>query len=284
MKQILFGLKPLFEDRTASKRRGPSFFDLTRVAGLSVLAGILALPAYATDPEIMVHENDLAEKGEVVATLHSNYTLRGSKESGNSTWPDYRQLNLMAEFATGLAPGWEAGLHLPIRRAGVDSPSSREGEWGSSGAMLRLKHITSLENGFFVGFNAEYDFFAKRFEPNSRGVEFRGIIGHDTDDYRVTLNPTWNWGFGSGSETHVPEFSLNGKALYKVNEKVAFGVETYTLWGSTTDLSAGKGERYVYLVGELDLGHDQTLHLGVGQGYKDAPAKSILKAVWSTSF
>jgi 3',5'-cyclic AMP phosphodiesterase CpdA len=29
------------------------------------------------DPEIMVHEGDLADRGELVATLHANTTLKG---------------------------------------------------------------------------------------------------------------------------------------------------------------------------------------------------------------
>lgn len=74
--------------------------------------GFFASVAHA-DPEIMVHEADLADRGEVVATLHANHTLRGSKIGNDGAWPVHRLTYLMAEFATGLAPGWEAGVHLP---------------------------------------------------------------------------------------------------------------------------------------------------------------------------
>lgn len=245
---------------------------------------LLSLNAFATDPEIMLHENDVADKGEIVATIHANYTTQGIKESGDSTWPEYRQTNLMAEFATGLAPGWEAGLHLPVRRAGIESPSSKEGAWGSSGVMFRLKHVTNLENGFFFGFNTEYDMLARRFDNAARSIEFRGIVGHDAENYRITLNPVLNWGFGGTSESHKADFRLDVKALYKASEKVAWGVETYTHWGKVNDLKPGSGDRVVYLVGEFELPNKDTLHLGVGQGFKDSPEKTVLKAVWSTRF
>lgn len=251
----------------------------------ALATAFLSTSALATDPEIMLHENDLADKGELVATLHSNYTLRGARESGNDTWPEARQTNLMAEFATGLAPDWEAGIHLPIRRAGVDSASSREGAWGSSGVMLRLKHVTTLENGFFYGFNTEYDFFARRFDGAPRGVEFRGIIGHDVETYRITFNPTLSRGVGGGSdEARQSEFRLDAKALYKYSTKIAWGVETYTRWGRVKDLQPGSGDRVVYLVAEFELPNRDTLHLGVGQGFKETPEGTVLKAVWATTF
>lgn len=232
----------------------------------------------------MLHENDTAERGEVVASLHANFTPRGSKSTDDSTWPSYRQTNLMAEFATGLAPGWEAGIHLPVRRAGVDSPSSREGAWGSSGVMLRLKHVTNLENGFFYGFNAEYNNYARRFDTASRGSEIRGIVGRDTDAWRITFNPRLTWGWGGTSESQKPDFSLDAKALYKSSDTVAWGLEAYTIWGRVDHLRAGAGDRIVYAVGEFETAENSALHVGIGKGFKDTPERTVIKAVWSTSF
>lgn len=240
--------------------------------------------AHATDPEIMLHENDTAEKGELAATLHSNYTVRGIKETGDGTWPENRQTNLMAEFATGLGPGWEVGLHLPIRRAGVDSSSSREGAWGSSGVMLRIKHVIRLEKGYFYGFNNEYDTLARRFDNAPRSLEFRGIVGRETDAYRVTFNPVLGRGLGGNEESSKFDFRLDAKVLRKVSEKLAWGMEAYTRWGKLGNLHPGAADRIIYLVGEFDVGDNSSLHLGVGQGFKDTPEKTVLKAVWSSVF
>ncbi len=238
----------------------------------------------ATDPEIMVHEGDLAERGEVVATIHANYTFRGSRESGDSTWPSDKLTNLMAEFATGLAPGWEIGLHLPIMRAGINSDTSTAGAWGSSGAMGRLKYIHEFENGVFLGFNGEFAVFAQRFAVDNRGIEMRGIAGYDAERYRLTINPVLCWGLGSRVEDHAPEFALSGKALYKHTERMGFGVEFYSNWGAANNLLPGDGDRIAYLVGEFALGDNQGLHIGFGKGFKDTPEREVAKIVWSISF
>ncbi|SDI39723.1 hypothetical protein SAMN05660652_03345 [Propionivibrio dicarboxylicus] len=254
------------------------------VRGLAALALMASGVAMATDPEIMLHENDTAEKGELVASLHSNYTVRGIKATDDGTWPEQRQTNLMAEFATGLGPGWEVGIHLPIRRAGIDSESSRSGAWGASGVMLRIKHVTKLENGFFYGFNNEYDTFARRFDSAPRGLEFRGIVGRETDNYRMTLNPVLARGLGGDEESSKYEFRLDAKVVRKISESMALGMETYTRWGKLGDLHPGSRDRVFYLVGEFELPGESSLHVGIGHGDRDAPEKAVIKAVWSTAF
>lgn len=254
-------------------------------AGLLAL-GLLAFGghAMATDPEIMVHENDIAERGEIVATLHANYTARGNRQTGDSIWPSDKLTNLMAEFSTGLAPRWEVGLHLPIMRAGVTSESSTAGSWGSSGVMLRLKHIEEWENGAFLGFNAEYDVYAQRYATDNRSIELRGIVGIDAKNYRLTLNPSLMWGLGSRVEEHAPNFALSGKALYKCNEQWGAGAEFYSNWGATNNLLPGDGDRLAYLIGEWAPNDIQSLHFGIGRGFKNTPERNIFKLVWTSSF
>lgn len=247
-----------------------------------LLAG--AGDAFATDPEIMVHENDIAERGEVVATLHANYTVNGSRQSGDTTWPSDKLTNLMAEFATGLWPGWEIGLHLPVMRAGVSSESSTAGSWGSSGVMLRLKHIHAWDNGLFAGFNSEYDVYAQRYATDNRSIELRGILGLDAERYRLTVNPTLMWGLGSRVVEHAPNFALSGKALYKYNTQWSIGAEIYSNWGAANNLLPGDGDRLAYLIGEWSPDDIQSLHFGIGKGFKNTPEREIVKLVWTTRF
>ena len=264
--------------------RASSLHRLARQLACALGLGSLAFAATATDPEIMVHENDLAERGEVVAKLHANYTFRGSKETGNTTWPSDKLTNLMAEFATGLGPGWEAGIHLPIMRAGINSESSSAGGWGSSGVMLRIKHISAWESGLFLGFNAEYDVYAQRFAYDNRSIEFRGIVGIDTEDYRLTLNPALMWGIGSRVADHAPSFTLSGKALYKCDERWGIGAEVYSNWGAANNMLPGDGDRLAYAVAEWTPDDTQSLHFGIGRGFKNTPEREIVKLVWSTHF
>lgn len=254
---------------------------LAKDLGLAALA-LQAFSALA-DPEIMVHEKDLSAAGEVTATLHFNHVLRGARTTADGTWPAHRLTNAMAEFATGIAPGWEAGIHLPAMRAGLDSPSSRRGEWGSSAVMVRVKHITEWESGWFIGFNAEYDINARRYVPEGRGVEFRGIAGVETQNWRFVLNPHLIWGWGAPGSDRRPDFNVDFKAVRKLGPDFAWGAEIYSDWGKTNELRPGRGDRTVYLVAEFDtpLG---ALHLGIGKGFKATPEDRLVKLVWSGSF
>lgn len=241
------------------------------------------LPGLAlADPEIMVHEGDLAERGEVVASLHANTTLKGQRASEGRTWPVHRLSYLMAEFATGLAPGWEVGVHLPVMRSGVDGPASDNGAWGASALMFRLKHIREAGRWFY-GFNTEYDINARRYVEAPRSAEFRGIVGYDGERYRVTANPHLIWGWGRAGVERAPDLNLDLKALHKASERFAWGVEAYTDGGKANRLRPGEGDRTAYLVTEFETAHG-ALHLGIGRGFKETPERCLLKGVWSTRF
>ena len=234
------------------------------------------------DPEIMVHEGDLAERGELVATLHANTTLKGREVGEARVWPVHRLTYLMAEFATGLAPGWEAGVHLPVMRSGVDDPASDNGAWGASALMFRLKHIREAGRWFY-GFNTEYDINARRYVEAPRSAEFRGIVGYDGERYRVTANPHLIWGWGRAGVERAPDLNLDLKALHKASERFAWGVEAYTDGGKANRLRPGEGDRTAYLVTEFETAQG-ALHLGIGRGFKETPERCLLKGVWSTRF
>lgn len=234
------------------------------------------------DPEIMVHEGDLAEQGEVVASLHANTTLKGWRGAEGQTWPVHRLTYLMAEFATGLTPGWEAGVHLPVMRSGVDGPASNNGAWGASALMFRLKHIREAGRWFY-GFNAEYDINARRYVDAPRSAEFRGIVGYDGERFRVTANPHLIWGWGRSGAERSPDLNLDLKALHKASERFAWGLEAYTDGGKVNRLRPGEGDRTVYLVAEFETALG-AVHLGIGQGFKETPERYLLKSVWSTRF
>ena len=244
---------------------------------------LCCLPGLAwADPEIMVHEADLAGRGELVATLHANTTLKGRRTADERVWPVHRLTYLMAEFATGLGPGWEAGLHLPVMRSGVDGPNSNNGAWGGSAIMFRLKHIRDAGQWFY-GFNAEYDINASRYVSEPRSAEFRGIVGYDAERFRLTANPHLIWGWGRSGAERSPDLNLDLKALRKAGERLAWGVEAYTDGGRVNRLRPGAGDRTVYLVTEFETALG-ALHLGIGQGFKETPERYLLKGVWSTRF
>lgn len=250
-----------------------------------LFAAFLALAAGAAraDPEIMVHQNDLAGRGEVTATLHANITPRGDRARSDGTWGTHRLASVMAELATGLAPGWEAGVHLPFMRAGTTHGSARKGELGASALMLRIKHVRELGDGLYWGFNGEYDVNASRYVAEPRSIELRGIVGHKGEILHLTANPHLIWGLGGGRASEPPAFNVDWKATVRHTPALAWGVELYTDWGRVNRPRPGQGDRTLYLVLETETPYG-TVHLGLGRGFKDTPERQIFKLVWSTAF
>jgi hypothetical protein len=234
------------------------------------------------DPEIMVHQYDVASRGTIVASLHANYVANGQRESQDTAWPLDSLGSLMAEFATGLAPNWEVGIHLAGMRAGRNSENSQSSQWGSSALIVRLKYAQLMESGFFFGANVEYGFNAQRYIPDGRTAELRGILGFESDSLKLTINPLLVKALSSNDDSDV-DFNMDFKALHKLRKGFAWGCEMYTDWGKLNSLNPGDGDRIIYLVGEFDA-TDHSFHFGIGRGFKETPEHVVLKAVWSRSF
>jgi hypothetical protein len=234
------------------------------------------------DPEIMVHQYDVASRGSIVSSLHANYVADGHRQSQDAAWPLDNLSSLMAEFATGIAPNWEVGIHLAGMRAGRNSESSQKGEWGSSALIFRLKYAQLMESGFFYGCNVEYGLNARRYISDGRTAELRGIFGYENDFLKLTLNPLLVKALSSEADPAV-DFNMDFKVLHKPGKGFAWGGELYTDWGKLSSLNPGSGDRTVYLVAEFDAA-EQSLHVGIGKGFKETPEHLILKAVLSRSF
>lgn len=250
---------------------------------LLVLPCLLCLMTNAkADPEIMVHQYDVASRGTIVSSLHANYVARGHTESQDAAWPLDNLTSLMAEFATGIAPNWEVGVHLAGMRAGRSSEASPSGEWGSSALIFRLKYAQLMDSGFFFGGNVEYGLNARRYISDGRNAELRGIFGYENQLLKLTLNPLLVKALSSGADPAL-DFNMDFKVLHKLSKGLAWGAELYTDWGKLNALNPGSGDRTVYLVAEFDA-LDHSLHVGIGSGFKETPEHLILKAVWSRSF
>jgi hypothetical protein len=247
----------------------------------SALLGATINELAHAEAEIWVHDNELSKQGKVDFTLHANHRYKGARDVEDGVWPAHHQSFLMAEFATGLTPNWELGLHLPFVRNGIDHETAKKGDWGATGAILRLKTIREHESGFFYGFNAEYGVNAKRVSTARHSSEFRGIVGYEQEHYKLVANPTLVWDWGEAAKR--PDLNVDFKALHKINEHQAWGIESYTSWGRYNHLKVADGERVIFLVGEFKLTHDW-LQLGIGQGYKHAPEQKVVKMMWHTEF
>jgi hypothetical protein len=251
---------------------------------LLALCGALALvgPAQAAfQDEIQVYDDAINERGEWGLELHVNTT-----PSGRST-PDYpgevppaHALRTTPELAYGLGRGLEAGLYLPTI---VDS----SGHFDAAGVKARLKWLpfqTVDGRGGFGGVNVELSHLAQRYSQSRWSAEARFIAGWRNADWLLVANPTLEFDLSDGQGGNRPGFSMGMKAVRKVAEGLAAGLEAYTDTGPLGHrLPWQQQDNRLFAVLDVDR-KPWIFNLGIGRGLTDAADRWTVKAIFELPF
>jgi len=240
-----------------------------------VLCALCVASAHAALPdEIQVYTDDLEAPGEIGIELHVNTT-----PSGRST-PDYpgevtpyHGWRVTPELSTGLAPGWDAGLYLPLVR-------NAEGTEYFAGPRFRLKWMplrpAEGASGMFAGINGEVSFVDERFEQARRTAEIRPIVGYRSDRWLLSFNPILDTDL-AGQDKGVVTFAPALKIARAVTEKTMLGVEYYAELGRLSNFSSPSEQSHtLYLVIDTPW-----LNFGIGRGLTDATDRWTVKAIFS---
>ena len=235
---------------------------------------------FASD-EIQVYTNDLRKPGESGVEVHLNTTPGGKAEPD---WPGQvparHAFNVTPEFSWGLGGGWDWGLYLPVTRAGA-------GSWHENGLKLRLKRLFNAHQEGEVYYGANFELArnqASAVEQNWSG-ELRTILGRDFAQWKLAANLTLGFDFSGPNRNGSPDLTLSLRALRKLSEKWALGLEHYAEPGRLNALqSCSRSGQATYLGTEFEgvLGWD--LHLGVGHDWTGNGDGTVLKAIVSLDF
>ncbi|HLX80880.1 MAG TPA: hypothetical protein VKS43_09875 [Burkholderiales bacterium] len=244
---------------------------------------LAALPARAVLPdEIQVYTDDINKPGEFGLELHVNTTPSGrsAPEFPGEVTPDHA-VRVTPEFSWGLTETLEAGLYLPYTR-------DDEGGVLFGGPKLRLKWLplrpAEGEAGWFAGLNGEYAWLTRNFEPATRTLELRPIVGWKNRDWLVAANPVLDWDLNGPESSSRPDFNPSLKVARTVAEGIALGFEYYAELGPL-GRSALNAERPQTLYVAIET--DRTpvpLHFAIGRGLNDAADRWTVKAILEFSF
>jgi hypothetical protein len=244
---------------------------------LSVPAALAALP-----DEIQVYTDEINAPGEFGVELHVNTTPSGRRapEFANEVTP-HHGLRVTPEFSWGLTRTLEAGFYLPYLR-------DAEGRVLFGGPKLRLKWLPLRPAeggaGWFAGANGEYSWLNRNFEPETRRLELRPIIGWRNPQWLIAANPVLDWPLNGPERGGRPAFNPSFKVARAVAPGVALGAEFYTGLGRL-GRPAPRAERPQTLY--LALETDRTplpLHFAIGRGLNDAADKWTVKAILEFAF
>lgn len=255
---------------------------LARIAGLSVVLGLPALPAHAALPdEIQVYTGDINAPGEVGLELHLNTTPSGIDTPGypgEVTAP--HGWRATAEFSYGWSPSLEFGLYIP-------TSLTRENTYYVTGPKLRVKWLPIRPEdgvGRFAGINVELAHVARRFDASQQALELRPIYGDQNDRWLWSVNPVLDWSLSGPDRSGVPDAAPAFKIARTVATGVRAGVEYYADLGRINRIAPLHEQQHtVYLAFDVDR-KPFVFNVGIGRGLTRATDRWTVKWIFEIPF
>ena len=243
----------------------------------------LAAPARAVLPdEIQVYTDDINAPGERGLELHVNTTPRGRRapEFAGEVVP-HHGLRVTPEISWGVTRTVELGLYLPYTR-------DLEGRVLFGGPKVRLKWLplrpAEGESGWFAGTNWEYSWLNRNFEPETRRLELRPIVGWRGAEWLFAANPVLDWALNGPQRAGRPDFNPSFKVARTVAKDVALGFEYFAGLGPfARPLARAEQARTLYVAMEWERA-PLPFHVAVGRGLNDATDRWTVKAIFEFAF
>jgi hypothetical protein len=145
---------------------------------MSILLGVLALPALADSDIDLVYGDDIARRGELAAEL----AARWSQTSRNSDFAGHVLWQAVGELAYGLSDRVSVGVKLPVSRV--------DGSWHAHGAYAEVKYLAPHRaDGLYWGAEIEAGSIKPVGEERAFVLEAFPILGYRIGRYHLTANP-----------------------------------------------------------------------------------------------
>jgi len=231
--------------------------------------------------EVQVYTDDINAPGEWGLEMHINGTPKGvTQPTYSGEIMSHHGLRLTPEISYGISKTLEAGLYLPMVKAG-------DGNFYVAGSKLRLKWLplqAEESSGFFGGINLELSQVKTQFSQSAQSLEMRNIIGWKNSQWLVAVNPIFGWDLSPGFKHHSPELNLASKVSRSLSESVALGVEYYNGRGRLNEtLSSAQQNKTLFWVMDYE-GKPFNFNVGIGKGLTSASDTWTLKGIVEVPF
>jgi len=244
------------------------------IAVAIVLVAASAGAARAADEEIQVYEDDLDKPGQFGLDTHINYVPAGSKlfdYAGEQQSVD--RIRVTPEWSYGLTKDVELGLYLPLA-------DFRNNQFTLDGYKMRIKYIAPHPDSqnWYWGANFEIGEVDKQIDINPWNAELKGILGWHKGRWDLAFNTNIDWAV-TGPDRQPATVQLATKVAYKLNDKLAVGLESYDGAGDFNHFARFYGAGHeIYGAVDATLGK-WALNAGVGYGYSGEPDHWTLKMI-----
>jgi hypothetical protein len=253
-------------------RRGPH----VRQLGAALAATLASKTALAFDPfEIQVYDGLVNGPGVPGIELHINTVPAGLTTAEPPELPPHGQSHFTLEPTLGLTPWWELGAYL-------QTALRQDGTFTYAGTKLRTKFAIprGWDPHWQLAINVEFAVLPEAYDRDRWGNEVRFIAGWENATWIFMLNPMLDTPLAGEGLPEGPSLVSAATAKFKIQGKVAVGLEYYGDYGPLADLSPW-AEQAHYLFEAFDLLSVARLELnaGVGEGVTAASNGLVLKAI-----
>ncbi len=253
-------------------------------SGRWLLVMILAAwPLFATaqaNYEIQVYGADTVPEDNLMAELHSNYTVQGQQATIDGVYPTSHQEHETLELTEGLNSWSEIGFYV------FTSEQDGHGvQWVGDHIRPRIRVPESWDWPVGVSLSTEFGYVRSEYSTDTWTWEIRPIIDKAIGRWYFAINPalerTWhgpdvNQGLG---------FAPSVKISYDLTRIVSAGLEWYADCGAIRDFSPVRDQQQqVFIVTDLNVSPVWEINIGVGIGATAATDHLIVKAILGRRF
>jgi hypothetical protein len=193
------------------------------LASTAVVVVLSAARALAQDNyEIQVYGYDLVDRGHTMVELHSNFTVDGSKEIIDGTYPTNHAEHETVEITHGFNDWFECGFYI--------FTSITEGQgWQWVGDHIRPRVAVPKRWHWPVGVSIsnELGYQRRQYSADTWTWEIRPIVDQKVGRWYWSLNPTLDRSFHGENVHKGVIFSPNAKFSFDLTRKIAAGLEYY---------------------------------------------------------
>lgn len=268
---------PLAAFRTSFDRRS----RLALAARLTLLFLPAAAPLFAPaanaqgNYEIQVYPYDTVEPGHTMLEFHSNFTIQGSKSTGDATLPTNHQFHETIEITHGFNDWFETGFYI------FTSAHNGQG-WDYVGSHIRPRVRIPPQWHWPVGLSLsnEIGWQSRKYSPDTWTWEMRPIIDKKIGPWYLSFNPTFDRSLHGPGVSEGFVFSPNFKFSYDFTKKIAGGIEYYASLGPVTGFDPiSEQQQQIFPAIDLNLSPRWEVNFGLGVGVTRSTDHLIAKGI-----
>jgi hypothetical protein len=249
------------------------------LAILPLLAWTLPAQAQA-NYEIQVYGSDTVPAKNLMAELHSNFTVDGQKQTSDGTYPTDHQLHETIELTAGLNDWSEVGFYV------FNSIQDAHGvQWVGDHIRPRVKVPDSWNWPVGVSVSTEIGFQRSAYSPDTWTWEIRPIIDKAIGRWYFAVNPAFERTLHGPGVNDGWGFAPSFKVSYDFSRVISGGIEYYADNGRIGHFAPLRDQQQqLFVVADLNVSPVWEINFGIGVGGTAATDHLIVKMILGRRF